>query len=299
MKSIITLCIGLFLSMGLSAQFSAEMVNVVQGHERHYKMYSDLENYRYEFEESGEPGIVIVRPGENKTFILMPDRKFVHITSCDGMMSRMNDPWQSYLWFRSYGEEETTGTTELMGYKCTTRSVYQSGSKVFTCNFSEKLNFPLSMKSDIEGNTYMKLNNIKKWKADPEMFEVPDDYTEVDKRLRPIVPEPAPPDNWSVERGSLPFSKSLERGEKMWFAVTGDDYYKFIIQNNSDAPGKLIYHIYKDDKPLDNNEQGPEKYRTYRLFPGEKKNLTKDWKEGYEILVEVYEGILELEVKPE
>ena len=299
MKSIFALSVCLLFSGNMFSQFTAEMVNVVQGNERNYKVYSDLENYRYEFEESGDRGVVIVHPTENKTFILMPDKKFVHITSTDGMMSRMNDPWQAYLWFKTAGEEKNEGTTKIMGYDCTTQAVYQSGSKVFTCNFSEKLNFPLTIKSDIDENTYMALSNIKKWKPDESMFEVPGDYLEVDRRLRPIIPEPPPPDKWSVAREAIPFSKTMKRGEKLWFSITAEDYYKLIIQNSSDAPGKLIYHIYKDEKPIDNNEQGPDKYRTYRLFPGEKKNLTKDWEAGYEILLELYEGELQLEVRPE
>jgi hypothetical protein len=99
-------------------QFSAEMINVVQGNQREYKVYSDLDRYRYEFEESGKKGIVIVHPEQNKTYVLMPDEQYVHITSCDGMMSRMNDPWQSYLWFKKYGTEKDLGNDEINGYQC-------------------------------------------------------------------------------------------------------------------------------------------------------------------------------------
>lgn len=277
------------------AQFSAEMINVVQGNQREYKVYSDLNSYRYEFEESGMKGIVIVKPKKNKTYVLMPDQQYVHITSCDGMMSRMNDPWQSYQWFKNYGTEKALGSEKVNGYQCNKLALYQNDSKVFSASFSEKLNFPLAIQSEIEENTYMRLENIEPWNADPAFFEIPENYTEVDERMRPVIPEPPPPESWAEKEASIPYNGMLNRGDKRWIHINETHNYKIKLQNSQEKPGKMSYTIYENSTPLTVNEQGKEKYRMYRLFNTEKKTLTLKFSEGQDVLLKGYEGSLELE----
>lgn len=296
---LVTALVWLLSACNTYAQFSANMINVVQGHQREYKVYSDLNMYRYEFEESGMKGVVIVHPEQNKTYILIPDEKYVHVTTCDGMMSRMNDPWQSYLWFKSSGTEKELGSETIDGHQCKKIALLQNDSKVFSVNFSEKLNFPLTMQSEIEENTYMRLENIEPWESDPAFFEIPDDYTEVDERMRPLIPEPPPPESWNEREISLPYTGALSRGEKLWIHITEAQYYKIKLQNDQESPGKFSYTIYENDTPLSVNEQGKERYRTYRLFTTEKKNLTLNLSEGQDVLLKGYEGSLELELNKE
>jgi len=291
--SIVLLCCPLIFAFG---QFSATMMNTVQGKERIYKVYSDLENYRYEFEESGSEGIVIVRPAEKKTFVLMPEKKSVYSTTCDGSMSRTNDPWQAYQWYKNFGREVDLGNTTIQGYPCKKLAVYQNETKVFSANYSEKLNFPLSIKSELEESTYMSLTGIKKWNPDPEMFKVPENYTEVDRRGNPVIPEPPAPEIWTETKGSLPFKGTIKRGEKVRIPLDESCYYKLKAVNKGNSPGKFIYHAFVDGEKIPVEQQGMEKYRTFRLFPGQPKTLTQDWKSDYEVLIEVYEGALEFEV---
>lgn len=277
-------------------QFSAEMINVVQGNQREYKVYSDLERYRYEFDESGMKGVVIVHPEENKTYVLIPDQKYVHITTCDGMMSRMNDPWQSYLWFKSYGIEKSEGSEEINGFTCRKLALFQNDSKVFSASFSEKLNFPLAIQSEIEENTYMRLEQVRPWKADPSFFVVPDDYVEVDTRMRPMIPEPPPPDAWTEKKITLPYTGNISRGEEHLVHPDEPGYYKIKIQNSQETPGKISYTIFENNVPLSIDDQGKEEYRMYRLFKAENKTLTLNLSAGQELLLKGYEGELELEL---
>ncbi len=299
MKTILTTIVCLTASCIAYSQFSADMINVVQGNERAYKVYSDLDSYRYEFEESGMKGVVIVHPGENKTYVLIPDQQYVHITSCDGMMSRMNDPWQSYLWLKSYGKEKNLGSEDVKGYQCDKLALYQNDSKVFSASFSPQLNFPLTMQSEIEENTYMRLENIEPWENDPSYFQIPGDYTEVDERMRPLIPEPPPPETWTEKEIVLPYTGALHRGEKLWIHIKEPHYYKLKLQNNLQEPGKFSYTLFEHGTPLSVNEQGKEKYRTYRLFNSEKKNLTLNLSGDQSVLLKGYEGSLELELNKE
>ncbi len=299
MKSILTGILVLCQVILANAQFTATMFNTVSGKTRTYTVYSDLQNYRYEFERSGEKWIVIVRPEEDKSLALMPDKKFYQSSSCDGVLSRTNDPWQSYLWFKNFGVEKVLGSEKVEGYTCKKLAIYQTETRVYNASYAESLKFPLKISNEIEKDTHMEIREIRSWLPDPEKFKIPEDYTEVDRRLNPVIPEAPAPEIWTVTRASVPYSGTVERGRKLWLSVKESHYYKISIINQTRAPGKLIIHIYKDGSPLPEEEQGPEKYRTFRLFPGETKILTQDWKAESEVLIEPYEGLLELKIERE
>lgn len=296
MKRILLFLACSFIAANLLSQFRATMVNSQQGNQRNYNVYIGNDQYRYEFSEDGMDGIIIVKPSENKTFILIPEKKFVHITECDGSMSRMNDPVQAYATFKSYGLEKKEGSEKLGAFNCTKYGLYQEDTRIFTMWFSDELNFPIKIKSELDEGTYMELNDIKRMDPDAGLFIVPTDYTEVDRQLRPVIPEPPPPEEWIEKKAELPLNLKLERGTRVLLGIPESVYYKFKLENNGDTPSKIIYRLYQDGNPLDVNIQGRDKYRTYRLFPGEKKTLTQDWKKDYELRIEVYEGTMDIEI---
>ena len=279
-----------------NCQFQANMTNTVSGREMQYRVYSDLNHYRYEFDEDGMKGVVIVLPDENKTFILMPDKKFVHKTTCDALMSRMNDPVQSYLWFKKNGTEKAAGVEKVNGESCQKSEIYYQDHKVFTVWYSDKLHFPVKIINHTAENTGMQLNNISKWKVDAKLFSVPDDYVEVDEQMRPVIPEPPPPEKWTMIEGTIPYEGNLSRGTKLKFPVNSDVYHKVELKNNTQEMAKLIIHIFRNGKELSDDEQGPVSYRSKRLHPGESKTNTYAWKSGDTVVFEDYEGTISVKV---
>lgn len=175
-------------------QWQAKMYNSISGSEKIYRVYSNLDQYCYSFTEDEIRGVVIVSPGINQTAILNTDEKMVHYTSCDGMMSSMNDPVQAYNNYKKNGEEKVIGAETLDGYNCIKKELYQGDQKLFTQWFSEKLNFPVRIEGHFSENAYMQLENIQKWDVNPSVFIVPADYIEVDEELEPVTQEPPPPD---------------------------------------------------------------------------------------------------------
>ncbi len=275
------------------------MLNVVNGKEQDYDVYSELKQYRYEFVESDMKGIVIVNPDANQTFILFPENKLVHKTTCDGIMSRMNDPVQSYMWYKKYGEEKPVGDEELGGYKSKINDLYQGNTKVFTVWYSEELNFPLKILSHFAENTYMELKDIESWKPEASYFVIPEDYTEVDERMRPVIPEPPEPESWDIQEASVPFKGTISRGTKLKIKVEKTVYHKLLISNDSEDPAKVVRHLIRNGQELPDNEQGPLKYRSVRLYSGEKKTYTFDWEEGDIVILEIHEGKMNVQVFPE
>ena len=299
MKTIAILTLLALAASSLQAQFRATMINTVDGNERVYSVYSNLDRYRYEFTEGDESGVVIVKPGENKTYILMPDRRFVHVTACDGAMSRMNDPWQSYLWYKKNGEEKVEGTEQVRGYTTSVRSVYRAGKKLFTCHYAEALQFPLKIENHVAEETHMHLEDIRDWKVNLSVFEIPGDYTEVDRRMRPVIPEPPAPESWVESEASVPYHTTMKRGMKTWIPIPEPDNYRLRLENTGDTPAKIIYHLYEDGEKLAWDEQGKDKYRTLRLHPGESRNLVMRWDADQDILLELYEGAMQVSLERE
>ncbi len=285
-------------SQGFS-QFKASMENVMNGNKEIYTVYSDKTQYRYEFTQDGQKMIIIVKPEDNKTLILLPAKKFYIQQACDGMMSRQNDPVQAYAMMKSTYTEKDAGKENVEGIECNKEEIYADNDKIITAWIAESLNFPVKMVNHLYENTYMNLKDIRKWKPDAAFFEVPADYTEVDERMRPVIPEPPAPEKWTTKKVTLPFQVEVSRGTELVFSIDKDSHYDLTVENKTDKPAKIIRSTWRDGKELPLNKQGPVKFRTYRLYPGEKSHPTLIWKAGDVVRIKVYEGTMALSVKEE
>jgi hypothetical protein len=281
------------------AQFSADMVNVQKGTKKIYLVQSDGNKYRYDFEEDGTKGIVIVDPSANKTAVLMPEKKFVFYTKLMSPVSLMNDPFQSFRYMQKNYTEKKTGKEIISGFDAEKTELYADNQKLCTAWYSDDLHFLIRMVNASDNNTYMELTNIKKTKIDADMFKIPDDFTEVDERMRPVIPEPPPPDSWNTIQLTIPLKQEFKRGDMISFKVPESRNYKVILKNLTDDPAKVIRISMRDGKEVPDNEQGPLKYRTRRLFKGESNSSTYRWKEGEDKIIQVHEGKILIEIMPE
>lgn len=277
-------------------QWQANMTSSLSSGEMQYKVYSDLNQYRYEFEQDGMKGVVIVNPETNVTAIILLNEKKVHYTPTNGILSGMNDPVQSYNTNKQYGEEKDEGTESMLGYDCVIESIYQSGEKIISRWYSADLNFPVRLEGYWAENTFMQLSDIQDWTVDPAKFTVPGDYIEVDENLNPVIPEPPPPENWSTKKAAVPVDMPLSRGMSIEVNIDESVYHKLMVENTGDTPAKFSYHSFIDGEELPDNVQGPAEYRTNRLYVGEDYNMTLDWKAGQMILIKVYEGSVNVKV---
>ncbi len=300
MKSFVSFFLSvLFLPLIVEAQFTATMRNVQSGHTVEYRVYSDLNQYRYETSQDGMNLVIIVKPDQNQTFVILPDKKSIHKTTCDGMMSRMNDPVQALEAVKEAGEVVSTSAVQYEGYDCTKQDIHMNNEPAFTCWFSPGLNFPLKIENHLASDTYMEVSGIEAWDPDPALFVSPADYTEVDEQMRPVVPEPPAPEKWTEKEFAGTVEGTFHRGERILFTVVSREYHRLSFSNHGESPAKVVRRIIRNGKELPDNEQGPVKYRTTRLHPGEKKNLTLDWEVDDIIEMAVHEGSMQISVVPE
>ena len=289
----------MIIPFDVPAQFTAEMVNAHSGITINYKIYNDGINYRYEFKESGKSLVVIVYPEKKLTGVMIPSQKTVQYMEYQSMRTISNDPVQSIRYYRDNYEEKTVGQENLHGFETTVFEIYYGPEKILTCWMAETINFPLKIINHQQEGVFMEVTSIRSGAPESALFEIPEDYTEVDSRGRPIIPEPPPPESWQELAVDLPFGKVFERGDRIKITIREDAYHRVLLENTGDTPAKVVRIAYRDGKPLSDEEQGPESSRSNRLFMGETRSLIQDWQAGLEIHIEVHEGKMYVEVEVE
>ena len=186
MKKIIILFAVCMLILPLSAQFKAKMVFNTMGKERAFTVYSSDAGYRYEFNEDGQEGVVIVKTGSKEVIILMPQQKMAMKSPAESPMSMGSDPLKSYEYYQKDGTLKELGKETINGVECTKSELWnitgneygQVNQKMFTMWYSEKYKFPVKMINHIDGSegSGMELRDIEPWTPDSHSFSIPEGY---------------------------------------------------------------------------------------------------------------------------
>jgi hypothetical protein len=156
------------------------------GQERLFTIFVSDAGYRYEFNENGQEGIIIVKKGSPELFILMPQQKIAMKGLADNPMSIGNDPMATFDFYRKEGNLiKDEGEEMLNGIKCRKSSLWNKDNptqKMFTVWLSEKYNFPLRMINHIDGSgdSTMELKDIEPWTPEAKSFEIPAGYQVMD-----------------------------------------------------------------------------------------------------------------------
>lgn len=166
------------LSMNSFAQFTGDMVFKADGQERQFKVYSAEAGYRYDFDESGSKGAIIVEAGSKDVIVLMPDQKMARINPEGSEMSMNSDPLQAF-------EKQEEGEETINGILCTKSTLWRNktpGQKIYTVWVSEEYKFPMKMMDHMEGSesSGMEMKNVEHWIPDNSKFEIPQDYQMMD-----------------------------------------------------------------------------------------------------------------------
>ena len=175
----------LVLLIGLSiqalGQFQGKMVFKSMDKERHFDVHSCDAGYRYDFEEAGQQGAVIVKSGTGEVIILMPQQKMAMKSSASSPMGMTSDPLSSLEYYRQGGLLKEEGKEMVNGIECTKSTLWNKENpdqRMFTVWFSDKYNFPIKMVNHIDGeeDSGMEMRDIKPWVPDESLLSVPEGY---------------------------------------------------------------------------------------------------------------------------
>ena len=181
MKKVIVLFIVTMFILPLYGQFKAKMVYNSMGKERAFTVYSADAGYRYEFDEDGQEGAIIVTKSSQQVIILMPQQKMAMKSPPESSMSMGSDPLKSYEYHQKTGILKNAGKETINGVECTKSILYNKDNptqKMFTMWYSEKYKFPIKMINHIDGseNSGMELRDIEPWEPGTDSFSIPEGY---------------------------------------------------------------------------------------------------------------------------
>lgn len=279
------------------AQFTSELTDVKHGERRSYLVKSDGKKYRYDMEEDGLNVVMIVDPSSERTALLFPEKKQVQYIDFMSLVSE--DPFQSFKYWEKKLSEKEVGTEKIWGFETVKKELYDGDQKVFTAWYSNELQFVLKMKNHLVENFYMEMTNIEQRKPDSTLFVVPDDYVEVDKQMRPVIPEPPPPESWKAIEATLPINGDFVRGDRITFKVPVGERYRIVLNNKTSEPAKIIRTVMEDGVELPKEKIGPISFRTSRLHQDESSSILYIGRAGDDVILEIHEGKLHIEIGAE
>jgi len=186
MKKIILLVTVCLLALPMSGQFKAKMYFTSMGQDHIFTVYSADAGYRYEFNEHGQAGAIIVKQGSNDVIILMPQQKMAMKSSATDKMNMGNDPLAAFRYYQDEGLMKVEGEETVNGIPCTRSGLWNKDNpnqKMFTLWTSEKYTFPMKLVNYTDGSpdgSTMELTDLETWKPATDSFEIPDGYQVMD-----------------------------------------------------------------------------------------------------------------------
>jgi hypothetical protein len=175
----------LVLLIGLSAQalgqFQGKMVFKTMDKEMYFVVHSCDAGYRYDFEEDGQQGAVIVKGGSGEVIILMPQQKMAMKSSAASPMGMTSDPLSAWEYYKQDGLLEEEGKEVINGIECTKSVLWNKENpdqKLLTIWFSDQYKFPIKMVNHIDGNedSGMEMKDMKPWTPDESLLSIPEGY---------------------------------------------------------------------------------------------------------------------------
>ena len=181
MKKVLICTVVTILALPLSAQFSAKMHFTSMGQDHVFTIYSSDAGYRYEFNEHGQAGVIIVKQGSNDVIILMPQQKMAMKSPANDKMSMGNDPLAAFKYYQDEGLMKVEGEETVNGIPCTRSGLWNKenpNQKMFTLWTSDDYNMPVKMINHISGSddASAELKEIEPWTPDAQSFEIPAGY---------------------------------------------------------------------------------------------------------------------------
>lgn len=145
MKRIMLLITAIIFVLPVSAQFTAKMFFTSMGKDHAFTVFTSDDNYRYEFNEDGQAGVIIAKSGSPEIVILMPQQKIAMKASAEDPMSLGNDPVKAYEYYLKSALMKEEGKEMVNGVPCTKSTLWNKENtkqKMYTVWLSDQYKFP-------------------------------------------------------------------------------------------------------------------------------------------------------------
>lgn len=162
---------------GRASEFSADMIQKMQGHTQTGKVFIKDKKMRMEMNTPGNTMVHIMLPEEKKTIMLMTKEKmYMEMTAAN------NPPSSDKEELEKVATLEQLGTETINGYLCDKYQVifHDKNQGTMTQWYSKKLNFPIKMISKSpHGEVVTEYQNIKEGPVPDSSFIIPPGYKQM------------------------------------------------------------------------------------------------------------------------
>ena len=135
------------------------------------------QRYCLALEQYGEKVKIIVDTDKRTTNIINYAEKQYRIIPSDDMISLMNNPFQSYQYTLSRGEESCIEREMLQGYECEICQIIVSDTPLMTKWHAKKLDFPIKMVQHGQQERMIEIVEIEEKGTDVSVFTIPEGFT--------------------------------------------------------------------------------------------------------------------------
>ena len=281
-----------------AAEFTADVNQRLHGTDLTGKIFVKGEKYRLEQQDDKKRRMfIIVDQKANLTIVADPAEKNYMETPSQGMLSLMNDPFQSARYMEEKYKKILLGDEIISGFECKKIKFEAQGQEMMTVWKSKKLGFVLKITLPDKKKSFIHLKNIKEGSVDEVLLKVPVGYAKKEDPAKKREREEAALSVLTTTiSGSAPWARRIGQGGEIRVKVDSKKSVRFKIKNLIKEESVYTITAFRNNQPI---KMDIEKTYSLKLKGRRTKHLLGLQNRADEVSVKVDKGKIIAEIMVE
>jgi hypothetical protein len=250
----LTLLLGAALcpTLAIAAEFTADINQRLQGTDLTGRIFVKGEKYRVEQQDAeGRRMLIIVDQKADLTIVVDPAEKKYMETPSTGMLSLMNDPFQSARHLEAKYKKTLLGEEMISGYECGKFKFESGNQELMTAWKAKKLGFFLKITMPDKKQSFIQLKNIKEGPVDEVQFQIPAGYAKKeDPRKKREREEAALAVVTTTVKGEAPWARRIGQGGEIRVKVDPEKSVRFRFENLINDESVFTIKAFRNGQPI-------------------------------------------------
>lgn len=235
-----------------AAEFTADVNQRLHGTDLTGKIFVKGGKYRLEQQDDKKRRmLIIVDQKANLTIVADPAEKNYMETPSQGMLSLMNDPFQSARYMEEKHKKILLGDEIISGFECKKLKFEAQGQEMMTVWKSKKLGFVLKITLPDKKKSFIHLKNIKEGPVDEVLLKVPVGYAKKEDPAKKREREEAALSVLTTTiSGSAPWARRIGQGGEIRVKVDSKKSVRFKIKNLIKEESVYTITAFRNNQPI-------------------------------------------------
>ena len=236
----------------MAVEFTADMTQRLHGTDLTGRIFVKGAKYRVEQQDAkGRRMFIIVDQKVDLTIVGDPAEKNYMETPSTGMLSLMNDPFQSARHMEAKFKKKFLGEEMISGYECGKFKFETDEQELMTVWKAKKLGFVLKISLPDKKQSFVQLKNIKESPVDEVQFQVPAGYArKEDPKEKREREEAALPVVTTTVKGEAPWARRIGQGGEIRVKVDPKKSVRFRFENLIKDESVFTIKAFRDGQPI-------------------------------------------------